>query len=123
MPFERSSKPYLLYVHMHLPVTPNSYSKVFELVIVLLRHILGVSALALRRGVVIVEVTSVSCMFDFWDDRAFDPSMIQGVPVNGLEERVRLHKSGAVDTTAGNIAKPLRWIDGTETANEVAGIG
>ena len=62
-------------------------------------------------------------MFDFWDDRSFDLSMIQGVPVNGLEERVRLHKSSAVDTTAGNIAEPLGWIDGTETANEIAGIG
>ena len=62
-------------------------------------------------------------MFDFWDDRAFDLSMIQGVPVDGLEKRVRLHESSAVNTSAGNIAKPLRWIDGTETANEVASIG
>ena len=62
-------------------------------------------------------------MFDFWNDGAFDLSMIQGVPVNGLEERVRLHESGTFDTTSGNIAEPLRWIDGTKAANEVAGIG
>ena len=62
-------------------------------------------------------------MFELWNDRAFDPSVVQGVPVNGLEERMRFHKSRAVDATTGYIAKPLRWIDGTETTNEVAGIG
>ena len=62
-------------------------------------------------------------MFDFWDDRTLNLSVIQGFPVNGLEEWVRLHESSAVDTAAGNIAEPLGWIDGTETANEVAGIG
>lgn len=100
-----------------------SYLKVFEFVIVLLRHIFGVCALAFRRRIVVVEITSVSGVFDFWDDRAFDLSMIQGIPVNGLEEWVRLHKGSAVDTTAGNVAEPLRWIDGTETADEIARLG
>lgn len=100
-----------------------SHSKVFEFVIVLLRHILGVCALAFRRGVIIIEITGVSCVLDFWDDRALDLSMIQGVPVNCLEERVRLHKSSAVDATAGNVAEPLRWIDSAKTADKVAGIG
>ncbi len=105
------------------PLRRYSYSKVLEFVVVLLRHILSVRALAFRGGVVIIEITSVSCMLHLWNDRAFDLSMIQGVPVNGLEEWVVLHKSSAVDTTAGNIAEPLRWIDGTKTADEVAGIG
>lgn len=62
-------------------------------------------------------------MFDFWNDWAFDFSMIQSVPVNGFKECVGLHESSAVDTVARNVAKPLRWIDRTETANEVACIG
>ena len=105
------------------PLRRILYSKIFEFVIVLLRHILGVSALAFRRGIVIIKVTSVSCVFDLRDDGPFDLSMIQGVPVNRLEERMRLHKGGAVNTTGGNVAKPLGWIDGTEAANEVTGIG
>lgn len=101
----------------------HSYSKVFEFVIELLRHILGVCALAFRRGVVIIEIAGVSCVLDFWDNRALHLAMIQSVPVNGLEERVRLNKSCSVKTAAGNVAEPLRWIDSAKTANEVAGIG
>lgn len=120
---ERPSKPSLLYVQKHIPLRQYSHSEVFEFVIVLLRHILGVCALAFRRRVVVIIITCVSRVFELWNDRAFDPSVIQCIPVDGFEERVRLHKSGAADTTTGNIAKPLRWIDGTETTNEVTGIG
>lgn len=98
------------------------HSKVFEFVIVLLCHFLGVRALAFRWRVVVVEITCISSMFDLWDDRAFDSSMIQGFPVNDLEKWVRLYKSSAVDTTARDVAEPLGWIDCAETANEVAGI-
>ena len=97
-------------------------SKVFEFVVVFLCHILGVRALAFRRGVIVIIVTCVSRVFELWNDRACDPSMVQGVPINGFEEWVRLDKSSTVDTATGNVAKPLRWIDGTETSNKIAGV-
>ena len=97
-------------------------SKVFEFVVVFLCHILGVRALAFRRGIIVVIVTCVSRVFELWNDWAFDPSMVQGVPIDYLEEWVRLDKSSTVNTATGNVAKPLRWIDGTETSNEIAGI-
>ena len=104
------------------PLRRYSHSKVFEFVIVFLRHIFGVRALAFRRGVVVIIVTCVSCVFELWNDGAFDPSLVQGFPIDSLEERMSLHKRSSVDTTTGNIAKPLRWIDGTETTNEITGI-
>ena len=97
-------------------------SKVFEFVVVFLCHILGVRALAFRRGIIVIIITCVSRVFELWNDWAFDPSMVQGVPIDCLEEWVRLDKSSTVDTATGNVAKPLRWIDGTETSNEIAGI-
>lgn len=111
---------------MYTPISQlhrHKHSKVFEFVVEFLRHILGVCALAFGRGVVIIEITGVSCVLDFWDYRAWKLSMIQGVPVNGLEERVRLDKSSSISSTAGNVAEPLRWINSAKTANEVACIG
>lgn len=98
-------------------------SKVFEFVVVFLCHILGVRTLAFRRGIIVIIVTCVSPVFELRDDRTLDPSVVQGVPIDCLEKSVRLDQSSTIDTATGNIAKPLRWIDGTETSNEIAGIG
>lgn len=74
MPFKRPSKPFLCrYTRIS---QSHQHSKVFEFMIVLLRHILGVCALVFCRGVVIVEITGISCVLDFWNDRALHLSMV-----------------------------------------------
>ena len=122
MPLKRPGKTNILCLHKHLLLRRYNYSEVFEFVIMLLRHILSICSMAFRRRIVVIKITSVRCVFELWDDRTFDPSMIQGIPVNGLEKRVRLHKSSAVNTTTRDVAESLRWIDSTQATNEIAGI-
>ena len=46
-------------------------------------------------------------MLNLWNDGSFDLAMIQGVPVNGFEERMGFDQSSAAFALTRDVTKPL----------------
>ena len=101
----------------------GTYSEVFEFVVVLLLYVLGVDRV-LPRGIVIgVEVTAIHSRLQSWDDWALLFSVVERMPVNRLEEWLRLYQSGAFQVALFYVAEALTWVHGAETTYDVFGIG
>lgn len=114
--------PWLQYVQSTSRCARDVYLEVLEFVIVSRRHISCVLAFAFRWRVVVIKVTTVCCVFDLWNNRPFDLAVIQGIPIDGFEEWVGFHQSGAAESAAGYVTESLRWIDRTETADEIMSV-
>lgn len=95
------------------------YLEIFELMIVPTRHLLCVRTALLLRLAVLIEITRVGRMSQFRYDGPFDFAVVERVPVDGGEERVRFNP---VNATC-EVSKALRRVDGAETGDEGASVG
>lgn len=99
------------------PLPPRSL-KVFELMIVLARHLLRVRSPFFLGLTVLIEVARIGRVFQFGYDGTFDFAVVEGIPVDGGEEGMRFD---AVDA-ASKVSKALGRIDGAKTRDKRAGV-
>ena len=78
--------------------------------IILLLHLLAVNAALGRWSIVIRKIARVSSAFNLGNDRPLHFSVVQIIPIDGLEETMLLHKRSTTMLSLLDVTEALRRI-------------